>query len=64
VFTLPDLLILPVRYQAVDSRRAQVAGPRAALDEIERISSHPAVAAYHLLPERRFLGARLASLAD
>jgi predicted RNA polymerase sigma factor len=53
-----------VRYQAVDSRRAQVAGPRAALDEIERISSHPALAAYHLLPERRFLGARLASLAD
>ena len=75
--------------------RAQLAGPRAALDEIDRISSHPALAAYHLLPavlaelwrdagdanraaayyrealalaqaapERRFLGARLAALAD
>ena len=30
--------------------RAQVAGPRAALDQIERIPSHPALAAYHLLP--------------
>jgi RNA polymerase sigma-70 factor (ECF subfamily) len=75
--------------------RAQVVGPRAPIAEIERIASHPALAAYHLLPavlaelwrdagdaeraaayyraalalaqaapERRFLGARLAALAD